>query len=354
MTETYRATGLMSGSSMDGVDLACCEFGFSDGEWQFHILAAETYPYPASLVAELNDAIRWSGQQIEELDLIMGGYYASLITGFHRKYNLQPGLISSHGHTILHEPDRGITLQVGNGAKMARLTGITVVSDFRSEDVAQGGQGAPLVPAGDRLLFGEFGACLNLGGIGNISYERADGKREAFDICPVNMALNWVANQLGYTYDWDGETGRSGRIDVNLLEELNALRFYDEPPPKSLGREWFISHFQPLLEERGMEMRDLMATLVEHITVQTERAFRRSGAQKILMTGGGAFNRFLVEQLREKTGLTLVIPDQILVKYKEALIFALLGLLRTRGEINCLSSVTGGEKDLSAGTIHSP
>ncbi len=354
MTDTYRVTGLMSGSSMDGVDLAFCEFSMTHGVWQFQIIAAETFPYPAPLSTELQYAINWKRAQIGELDLKMGRYFALLINGFHEKYHLLPGLISSHGHTILHQPGRGITLQVGNGAELARLTGIPVVCDFRSEDVAQGGQGAPLVPVGDRLLFGEYGACLNLGGFGNISYERPDGKREAFDICPVNMALNWVANQMGHSYDPDGDIGRSGSVDDDLLEELNALAYYSEPAPKSLGREWFNRHFLPHLHRRNMEKRDLLATLVEHIALQTEQAFGPSGAGKILITGGGAFNRFLIERLESKAGAILVIPDQILVKYKEALIFALLGLLRTRGEINCLSSVTGGKNDLSTGTIYSP
>jgi anhydro-N-acetylmuramic acid kinase len=344
----------MSGSSVDGIDLACCEFRLLKRGWDFQILAAETFPYPARLATILNEAIHWPEKKIVALDLELGRYFASVINGFHAKYNLQPELIASHGHTIWHDPSQGITLQVGNGAEMAQLTGIPVVNDFRKEDVAQGGQGAPLVPIGDRLLFGEYGACLNLGGIGNISYEDFSGQRLAFDICPVNMALNWVANQMGQPYDSEGKIGRSGRAIISLVEQLNKLEFYGVPAPRSLGREWFIQQLQPLLGHPSIAGSDLMATLAEHIAFQIGNAIRLSEAERILVTGGGVFNRFLVERIQEHTRALLVVPDRQLVEFKEALIFALLGLLRTRGEINCLSSVTGGRKDLSTGFIHLP
>jgi anhydro-N-acetylmuramic acid kinase len=344
----------MSGSSMDGVDLACCEFSNLQKRWNYRILAAETYPYPPFLLEKLHKAIHWSRRKLELLDIETGEYYVSLLNRFHKIHHIEPGLIASHGHTILHDPGKGITLQVGNGKVMADRTGITVVNDFRKEDVAQGGQGAPLVPLGDRLLFGEFGACLNLGGFANISYEGDAGQRIALDIGPANMALNWLSGLLGNPFDHEGKIARSGRVNEKLLLELNHLPYYGILPPKSLGREWFREFFLPLLEASSLPVRDRMATVVEHLAMQTGSWIIRSGARKILVTGGGAYNTTLMEQIEFHTRAELVIPDRVLVDYKEALIFALLGLLRTRGEINCLSSVTGGKHDLSAGTIHLP
>jgi anhydro-N-acetylmuramic acid kinase len=354
MENHYCVTGLMSGSSLDGVDLACCEFEFEELQWNHRILRAETVPYPESLAEKLNRAMDWNRRDLERLDRETGEYYASVLNHFHSSYKLNPDLISSHGHTILHEPAKGITLQVGNGRIMADLTGVPVVNDFRTEDVQAGGQGAPLVPVGDRLLFGEYGACLNLGGFANISYEGSSGKRLAFDIGPANLPLNWLAGLAGKPFDFQGEIARSGRVDESLLRDLNHLEYYKTPPPKSLGKEWFLGSFLPVLENSSATVHDLMATTVEHLAIQTGKGITRSGAHTVLITGGGAFNTTLVEKIRKHTIANLVLPDRLLIEFKEALIFALLGLLRIRREINCLASVTGGSRDLSAGTIYLP
>jgi anhydro-N-acetylmuramic acid kinase len=344
----------MSGSSTDGVDLACCEFKLEEMRWNYRILHAETIPYPEILAEKLNRAIHWNQRDLERLDRETGEYYASVLNHFHSIHKLNPDLISSHGHTILHEPARGITLQVGNGRIMADLTGIPVVNDFRKEDVMLGGQGAPLVPVGDSLLFGEYGACLNLGGFANISYEGDSGKRLAFDIGPANLPLNWLAGLVGKPFDHQGLIARSGRVVESLLRDLNSLDYYKTPPPKSLGKEWFIGFFLPLLKRAAGPVPDLMATTVEHLAIQTGRGIVLSGAHSVLVTGGGAFNTTLVEKIRRHAFANLVLPDRMLVEFKEALIFALLGLLRIRRETNCLASVTGGPRDLSAGTIYLP
>lgn len=349
---TYIVSGLMSGSSMDGVDLCTSEFVWNGQQWNFKILAAVTVPYGAGLLSKLKEACTWTLKKINELDLELGSYYAGLLNDFHREYSLRPDYIASHGHTILHEPDRGITLQAGNGRVMADRTGITVISDFRSEDVAQGGQGAPLVPIGDRLLFSQYQACLNLGGFANISFDNPRGERIAYDLCPANMALNWVASLAGLDYDKHGALARKGSIDRQLLARLNQLDFYDAPPPKSLGREWFLEFFLPPMQASGLATTDLMATVAEHIAVQISADANSSGIESILVTGGGALNQNLIERLEHYTTASLVIPGLNIVNYKEALIFAFLGVLRIRNEVNCLASVTGGKKDISAGTIH--
>ena len=348
----YTVTGLMSGSSMDGVDLACCEFEWDGRHWDYRILAAKTFPYNTELRLKLEQAWNWDMLQIQDLDLELGHYFAGLINDFHWNIKQRPDYIASHGHTILHDPARGITLQAGNGRIMADRTGITVINDFRREDVAKGGQGAPLVPLGDKLLFSGYEGCLNLGGFANISYDNNLGQRIAYDLCPANMALNWVAALEGKAFDRNGEMARKGMADSGLLSKLNQLDFYGIQAPKSLGREWFLEYFLPLIRVTGLSPADLMATILEHIAVQISRGINEAGIHSLLITGGGALNQTLIERLGQYTTASLVIAENRLIHFKEALIFALLGLLRISGEINCLASVTGGEKDISAGTIH--
>ena len=344
----------MSGSSLDGIDLACCDFIRDQDGWKFRILEAETFPYPPLLQKKLQQAIHWSRPALERLDKEIGVYYAYVLNQFHADHDLTPDLISSHGHTVFHDPSKGITLQIGNGRLIADATGITVVNDYRSEDVSLGGQGAPLVPVGDKLLFGEFEACLNLGGFANISYDSDRNGRVAFDIGPANMPLNWLAGKAGKTYDQEGSMARMGQVDSALLQELNSLEYYRMPPPKSLGREWFQDRFMPVVENSAIQLTDKMATVVAHLAAQIGKGITFSGAGTIMITGGGAFNSYLVHQIKKQSIARLVIPERIIVEFKEALIFALLGLLRIRGEVNCLSSVTGGPRDLCTGTIHLP
>lgn len=352
MSTSYCVTGLMSGSSLDGVDLACCQFRLISGIWDFNIVAAETAPYSRTLLDQLNQASTWGLDRIMELDKELGIFYAGLLTEFHRRHSLSPDLISSHGHTILHEPGKGITFQAGNGRIMAERTGIRVVNDFRSKDVAQGGQGAPLVPVGDRMLFSRFDACLNLGGFANISYENEKMERLAYDTGPANIALNWIAGQQGLNFDRNGQIAGRGKVIDPLLRKMNDLDYYTLPPPKSLGKEWFDRDFLPLLYSGRERLPDLMATTVEHIVFHLVASIKRSRANTILLTGGGALNRHLLERIRACSAASINLPDRQIIEFKEALVFALLGLLRIRGEINCLASVTGGRENLSTGTIH--
>lgn len=354
MIKKYRVTGVMSGSSMDGVDLACCDLVLKERTWEFNIVEARTIPYNPELRLKLEKAWQWPPEEINALDRELGAYYADLLNEFHQKEKLRPGFIASHGHTILHDPAKGITLQAGNGRIMSERTGITVINDFRREDVEQGGQGAPLVPLGDKLLFPAYEACLNLGGFANISYDNPNGERIAFDLCPANMALNWVASLAGKTFDRNGEMGRRGNINRTLLGTLNQLDFYTIKGPKSLGREWFLEHFLPLLRQTHLPENDLMSTLQEHIACQISEGINDAGIRSVLVTGGGALNRCLLERLKSHTEAWLEVPGEQLIHFKEALIFALLGILKVRGEVNCLASVTGAQRDLSAGTIHEP
>jgi len=348
---SYTATGLMSGSSLDGVDLATCSFQCEGSTWSYRILAAETLPYPARLKEALVRAMSWDETKTDKLDRDLGTFYGEMVRKFHERHRVWPDLVASHGHTLFHEPEKGITRQLGNGRTLAKEAGITVVCDFRSEDVLQGGQGAPLVPVGDELLFPEYDACLNLGGFANLSYRGPAGQRLAYDIGPANLALDAIAGMAGLTYDKNGTLAQQGQVDQELLAKMDGLDYYRKHPPKSLGREWFIGRFLPLISNREQGIPNLMATACEHIAAQVGKAVVQPGAESILATGGGALNRYLVGRLQVHTGHRIRVPQKTLVNYKEALVFALLGILRTLGEVNCLASVTGGKRNISTGKI---
>lgn len=349
----YHVIGVMSGTSLDGIDLADCELSYSERDgWSFEIRLAETVPYTEEWRARLKEAVHFSEGRLHTLNKEYTHYLASVIKDFidtHRIKNLD--FISSHGHTVLHQPEKGITLQIGNLAEISNLAGQQLVCDFRVQDVELGGQGAPLVPVGDRLLFEDYDACLNLGGFANVSYEAGD-KRIAFDICPVNIVLNYYANNLGHEYDKDGILARSGGLQKEVLKELNKLDYYKQMPPKSLGVEWVNEHVFPILERSGLSEESKMRTYCEHVAVQLTEQIDDSA--RVLVTGGGANNKYLIERFMFYSSAELVIPSPLIVEYKEALVFGLLGVLRVRGENNCLASVTGAERDHCSGILHRP
>ena len=346
----------MSGTSLDGIDLAEIVFTFSEEKWSFQIIAAETVPYSSFWKDELREALHYSKEKLERLDFKYTEKLSEEISNFIKKHNIQEiDAVCSHGHTILHRPDKGVTYQIGNLPRISKMLGQTVVCDFRVQDVALGGQGAPLVPIGDRLLFPEYDYCLNLGGFANCSFEK-DGERIAYDICPVNIVLNKYAEKLGKDFDEDGKLAASGKVDEALLNKLNSLSFYTEKPPKSLGFEWVKEHIFPVLESSRSSSKDILRTFIEHIAIQLANQFSDDSASlsnraSVLVTGGGAFNSFLIERLKNLTAVDVIIPSHEIVEYKEALIFGLLGVLKLRGEVNCLASVTGATKSHSSGKI---
>ncbi|MDR1601889.1 MAG: anhydro-N-acetylmuramic acid kinase [Tannerella sp.] len=351
MKNEYNVLGLMSGTSLDGLDMALCRFEKLPERWMYEVIAAETHPYSGELQSRLAKATDIPAYDFVKLDVELAAMMAAAVRAFLAKQTVRPDFLASHGHTTFHQPALGVTSQIGNGATLASHTGITTVCDFRTRDVALGGQGAPLVPIGDELLFGHYDACLNLGGFSNISFRRA-GRRVAFDVSPCNMALNFLARQLDMSFDRDGETARSGRVDRRLVEALNALDFYHRRGAKSLGREWFDAVFRPCLEAAPLSVPDKLRTLTEHIAVQIARASDGTAGETMLVTGGGARNVFLTERLRELGSRTVVIPDMQTVDFKEAIIFAFLGVLRMRGETNCLRDVTGADADSCAGAVY--
>ena len=349
--QTTLAMGVMSGTSLDGLDLAYCRFT-KEGQWSFVVDKAVCIPYSQEWRARLRQAHLLNGKELTALDADFGQYIGKAIASFIREKEIAaPDIIASHGHTVFHSPKDSYTLQIGSGAHIAATTGITTVNDFRSMDVALGGQGAPLVPIGDALLFGQYAACLNLGGFSNISFEK-DGNRVAFDICPVNIVMNPVAEKLGAEYDRDGAFAASGHILSKLLEELNALAVYHSNERPSLSREWLELEILPLLKD-AEKPHDVLRTLSEHAALQMAHVLNAEVVQgQVLVTGGGAYNRFLVERLQQLTDVKVVVPDSVTVEFKEALVFAFLGVLRMRGEVNVLKEVTGSMRDSCSGAVH--
>ncbi|MDX1286009.1 MAG: anhydro-N-acetylmuramic acid kinase [Draconibacterium sp.] len=351
MGEILKAIGVMSGTSLDGLDLAAVEFLLEEGKWNFNLTAAETIPYTSDWEHKLQQAPFLSGEELTELNSNYGRLLGKEIKNFVTEKKISPDLIASHGHTVFHRPDKGYTLQIGNGADIAAITNTLTISDFRIGDVALGGQGAPLVPIGDKLLFSEYDYCLNLGGFANISFEK-DKRRVAFDNCPVNFVLNHFAHKLGKPYDKDGDLGRKGIVNKELLEKLNNLSYYQDNNPKSLGREWVEQEFFPILNKTDIPDIVKLRTLYEHIAIQIART--TSGEGKMLVTGGGAFNKFLIERIENYTSTKTVIPTKEIVEFKEAIIFAFIGVLRYKRINNCLSSVTGASKDSCGGIVFLP
>ena len=365
--------GIMSGTSLDGVDLAYCVFKTGnadsvnklndlkkeerqdsttgDRNWSYEVLKATTIPYPEALKQKLAQAMSLSGYELALLHNELGRYIGTQVNEFMADFAEEVELIASHGHTVFHRPDLGMTLQIGSGADIAAICEKPTVCDFRTLDVALGGQGAPLVPIGDELLFGQYDICLNLGGISNLSY-RENGQRKAYDISPCNIVLNQLARQMGKEYDADGIIAKNGRINMPLLEKLNQLEYYQQTGTKSLGREWIDTTFFPILEQCQLSIPDQMRTVCEHIAFQIAEACNSAGGKTLLITGGGAHNAFLIDLIRQKFHGQVIIPDDNTIDFKEAIIFAFLGMLRANGLPNCLASVTGAKRDSCGGGIY--
>ncbi len=346
----YKIIGAMSGTSLDGLDLALVQFDKVDDRWLFTIEKAETLEYPDDMVVALKAAIGLTNNQIKALDLRLGEFIGKAVRDFvGNTENIN--FIASHGHTIFHQPTQGITLQIGDGEVISQVSGLPVINNFRSKDVALGGQGAPLVPIGDRDLFFSFDYCLNLGGIANISYAEQE-KRLAFDICPFNIALNELAQQKGLPYDDKGKIASTGVVDLGLLEALNQIPYLSMDAPKSLGLEDYRKLWLPLIASSSLSIEDKMASFVEHAAIQISQCMSGEKHEKVLVTGGGAFHDYFINRLKDLTSTTICIPDHQTVNFKEALVFAYLGLLRHQGQPNCLSSVTGAPHDNSGGDLY--
>lgn len=348
----YDMIGLMSGTSLDGLDIAYCRFEYRK-HWTYSILKVKTASYQR-LPLDLKTLMQLNGVELMHADAQLGVFMGREVRKFLSSMKSKPLAIASHGHTVFHQPAKGFSSQIGSGAQIHAQTGLPVVCDFRSVDVALGGQGAPLVPIGDALLFKDYDYCLNLGGISNISFQ-FKGKRLAYDICPVNTLLNYLARQKNMDYDRGGQLAALGKVQPDLFDKLNSLNYYAQKPPKSIGAEWIEGVVWPILDQYPASVEDKLATCCEHIAYQiTRNCNLKKSKTKLLVTGGGAFNRYLIKRIQAMApeGLEVVVPDKLTVAYKEALIFAFLGLLRILGNPNALKSVTGAAKDSVGGALY--
>ena len=353
--EKYSLIGLMSGTSGDGLDLAYVHFEHHQS-WNFEIELAKTYTFPGDLGQKLSTAHLLTGLELAQLDVDFGRWMGLQVKEFCREFQIKPMAVASHGHTVFHQPKNGLTLQIGNGWALHQASGERIINDFRMLDVQLGGQGAPLVPIGDRMLFPQVDFCINLGGISNISMEK-EGKRIAFDCSPFNLLLNAQANKMGKTYDTGGAIARTGEINLTLFEQLNQLPFYASTAAKSLGREDMEQDFIPLIEASNLSPADILNTLVEHFAFQISIAIKKytqTPKPLVLITGGGAYNTYFIERLDHylEHHWENYEANSELIEFKEALIFAFLGVLRLREENNSLASVTGASRDSCGGIIY--
>jgi anhydro-N-acetylmuramic acid kinase len=348
----YLAIGLMSGTSLDGLDICACIFTFKNNKWQYEFIAGNTIEYAQEWKRKLSEAPTLSGIELAKLNVDFGNFLGEQTNKFIAANNLSVDLISSHGHTVFHQPQHGLSFQIGSGAAITAKTKTTVVCDFRTVDVALHGQGAPLVPAGEKFLFEDYDYLINLGGFANISINK-EKNRAAFDICPANIVLNSLIGQINpnLSFDKDGEISRKGNINEDLLRALNALDYYRISSPKSLGKEWVDQHIFPLFKP-SYALQDNLRTFTEHIAMQIANVLKNLPTGEVLITGGGAFNVFLMERLTNYTTHKIVIPTKETVNFKEAIIFAFLGILRIEHQPNALKEVTGADFDNIGGAVY--
>ena len=337
----------MSGTSLDGLDIAYITFTFFKNKWKYELGECKTISYPDFWQKELKNIFSKNEKYILETDNNYGKYLSECINAFNKENKLKVELICSHGHTIFHEPQKKITLQIGNGDIISKECEKAVVFDFRSKDVELGGQGAPLVPVGDHHLFSNYKYCLNLGGFSNFSYHH-NGERIAFDISPLNLVLNKYSNLLGYAYDDQGKIARKGILNQDLFNELNELKYYHKKAPKSLGIEWVNENFIPIIERYKESNENILRSCLEHFSFQIGSKLKNN---QCLVTGGGAFNTFLIERINHFSNAEIVIPEKKLVEFKEALVFGFLGVLKFKNQINCYKSVTGASQDSISGQL---
>ncbi len=344
--KNFTALGLMSGTSLDGLDICCATFNVENHSI-FYIHKTATIPYTQLWKSKLASAHLLSGLELMQLNHDFGVYCGNQINAFLETITCEIDFISSHGHTVFHSPSTGFTTQIGNGAAIYAQTGIKTIADFRSLDVALGGQGAPLVPIGDLLLFKNYQACLNLGGISNISI-KSDNQIIAQDLGYCNLLLNYLTKRhYDLEYDKDGKLGRSGKIEPILLNQF--LEFTNNKGGKSLAREDFETFLGFINDTYSKE--NTLRTSYEYIAVYLSNNLNINKVKEVLASGGGAHNTFLIELTQSKTETTIVLPNSEIIDFKEALIFAFLGLLRILNKENCLNSVTQASKNSIGGAI---
>ena len=349
--QSITAVGLMSGTSLDGLDMALVEFTFANDRWSFELLHSHTLSFPVDMFQRLQNAYHSSAFELAKLHHDYGVFCGQAVTSFLSDKNIRPELIASHGQTIFHRPDLGFTTQIGSAAAIAAIAKIDTIADFRSIDVALGGNGAPLVPLVDALLFSEYDACLNMGGFANVSYEE-NQKRFAFDICAANVVLNHLCRKLGKPYDAEGRIASEHMVNEELLSRLQTISYYQQAAPKSLGYEFVESEVFPILVDANLCNEVLIATYTTHVAQCIQHDLEKIRVRNVLVTGGGAYNTHLMNLLNQQGNIQYQLPSKEIIECKEAICFAFLGVLRKLNRINTLQTVTGAISDSIGGCIY--
>lgn len=353
----YNVIGLMSGSSHDGLDIAFAEITDVRNDWTFEIKHAACIPFEKEMEQQLRHAAALPVPEFLKLHTAFGRWIGTQVVDFINTNELyhKVHFVASHGHTVFHDPQSKTSVQIGDGASISGITGLPTITDLRNADMALAGQGAPIVPIADHKFFPDYKYCLNLGGISNVTINGAAPL--AFDIAPANQVLDHFAQKEGKAFDENGALAAQGRVEATILAALNALPYYKAEGPKSLANDYSKQLISIVEAHNTLSTADILATLVAHIVFQVTRAVEKypaGGPAKMLVTGGGAMNRFLVAQLAaalQPLNIEVVVPEENIVKYKEALAMAFIGVLRWREEENVLSSVTGAAKNTIGGAL---
>ncbi len=358
--KTYKAIGLMSGSSLDGLDVACVDFKYDDGKIDWEIMQAETFPYSDMWLSRLINLPLQNALAFAKTHTYYGHYVGEMVNQFLQKHQIEPDFIAAHGHTVFHHPDQKFTVQIGDGAAIAAITGFPVISNFRAQDIALGGEGAPIAPIADKYLLPGYDFYLNLGGIDNISCN-INGRFVAFDIGSANQTLNAIAREMNMKFDEDGRIAKTGELVEPLFQKANDNDYYKEAYPKSLDNSYVRENIVPLFLDFEALWEDKMRTACEHIAFQIANAIAavvekedfKKEKYKMIATGGGALNEFLISCIRRyNENVEVVVPDRKVIEFKEAALMALMGLLRIENQTNTLHSVTGARRDTISGAIH--
>ena len=346
------AIGVMSGSSLDGLDICYCDYKYIESKWQFQNLKGETIPFPEDIYSQLRNVVEFSGRELSELDVRLGIWIGQMIRAFCQRHQYHPYVIGSHGHTVFHDPKGGYSIQIGSGQAIASYAKIPTISDFRSKDVLLGGTGAPLVPIGDKHLFSDYDVCINLGGIANLTIN-CEGSPRAFDVAPCNQILNKIANRMGLSFDQDGKMASSGNVLKSWYAALRTPIFYQKKGPKSISNEWVEKEVLNKLPEQESPQ-DLAFTFCKFVGDQIAESLSETVFNNVLLSGGGVYNKTLIRAIERALGVKVVVPKREIINFKEALIFSFMAVLKLREEVNVLKSVTGGLKNTSSGVYYSP
>ncbi|MGB3511917.1 MAG: anhydro-N-acetylmuramic acid kinase [Microcoleaceae cyanobacterium] len=377
-----KVIGLISGTSVDGIDAALVDVAGAQTSLKVELLAAATYPYPEKLRSQILDVCggaSLSMAELAELDDTIAQQFATAALTINDNYGIKAQLIGSHGQTVYHRPPAqklGYSVQLGRGELIANLTGIPTISNFRAADIAVGGQGAPLVPCVDIHLLShpEYSRCVqNLGGIGNVAYMKSQNAVDlqktilGWDTGPSNTLLDLAVqhfSQGSKTYDKNGEWAANGKPCQELVENWLKQDFFQQQPPKSTGRELFgkdyLFNCLSDAENYNLSAADILATITELTAASINHSYRKflpNLPDQILLCGGGSHNLYLKERIQKLLAPIPVLTTSELgvdVDFKEAIAFAVLAYWRSLEIPSNLPEVTGAKVEVMLGEIHQP